>query len=152
MTIEEQLNGRLKQAMKQRDRRTLDLVRMLKARMTERRTAKGFSGEVNDALWLDVIAGYAKSLKKGIEEFAKADTEAARAQREQLAWEVARLEEFLPAKADDATTGRWIDEAIAGMGGPEKARVGAVMGAVMKVHKADVDAALVRRLVEERLG
>ena len=55
MALEQELTSRLTQAIKAKDGRTADVVRMLKTRLQERRTAKGFSGQVDDALVLDVI-------------------------------------------------------------------------------------------------
>ncbi len=69
MGIGEQLTEQMKQAMRARDQPTLDLVRMLKSKMTERTTAKGFDGEVDDALWTAVIGAYAKSLRKAADQF-----------------------------------------------------------------------------------
>jgi two-component system phosphate regulon sensor histidine kinase PhoR len=54
MALEQELNERLTQAIKNKDTRTADVVRMLKTRLQERRTAKGFSGDVDDALVLFV--------------------------------------------------------------------------------------------------
>ena len=72
MGLEAELDERLRQAIKARDTRTADVVRMLKTRLQERRTAKGFAGEVDDALVRDVIAAYKKQLQKAIPEFEKA--------------------------------------------------------------------------------
>src|SRR5262250_2008489 len=66
MALEQDLNDRLTRAIKDKDLRTADAVRMLKARLQERRTAKGFSGTVDDALVLDVIGAYRKQLPKGL--------------------------------------------------------------------------------------
>jgi uncharacterized protein YqeY len=46
----------------------------------------------------------------------------------------------------------WVEEVIAGLGGKEKARIGAVMGGVMKNHKDDVDASTVKRVAEALLA
>src|SRR5262249_20950590 len=72
MTLEQQLNDTLKQAMKDKDQETADVVRMLKTKIMERRTAKGFAGEVDDALVLDTIGAYRKQLQKAVVEFEKA--------------------------------------------------------------------------------
>ena len=64
MPLEQQLNDTLKQAMKDKDQPTSDVVRMIKTKIMERRTAKGFTGEVDDALITDVIAAYKKTLQK----------------------------------------------------------------------------------------
>ena len=69
----------------------------------------------------------------------------------QIKWELAAVQTWLPKKADEDTVRGWVAEAVAGMGGPG-AHFGAVMGAVMKSHKAEVDPAMVRRLVEEALN
>ena len=71
MALEQQLNDTLTQAIKAKDSKTADVVRMIKSRLGERRTAKGFSGEVDDALVLDVIGAYRKQLQKALGEFEK---------------------------------------------------------------------------------
>ena len=63
MALEAQLDERLKQALKEKDARTADVVRMIKTKLSERHTAKGFSGQVDDALVLDVIGAYRKQLQ-----------------------------------------------------------------------------------------
>ena len=49
MSLEQTLTDTLTQAIRAKDTRTADVVRMLKSRLTERRTSKGFTGEVDDA-------------------------------------------------------------------------------------------------------
>ena len=61
MAIQDEMTQQLKTAMRNKDKKMLNLVRMLKTKMTEKTTAPGFSGEVDDALWLGVT--YAKSRK-----------------------------------------------------------------------------------------
>ena len=58
MALDKDLDDRIRQGIKARDLKTVDVLRMLKARLLERRTAKGFSGEVDDALVLEVIAAW----------------------------------------------------------------------------------------------
>src|SRR6185295_2963175 len=70
MPIETQLGDLLKDAMRQKDQRTADCIRMIKTKHMERRTAAGFKGPLDDALWLDVISAYQKQLKKAREEYA----------------------------------------------------------------------------------
>ena len=56
MSIEAQLGELLKEAMRAKDPQTADCIRMIKTKHMERRTAAGFKGPLDDALWLDVIA------------------------------------------------------------------------------------------------
>ena len=72
MALEQTLNDTLTQAIKAKDTRTADVVRMLKTKVQERRTAKGFAGAVDDALVLDVIGAYKKQMEKAKQEFASA--------------------------------------------------------------------------------
>src|SRR4029453_17196992 len=46
MALEQTLNDQLTQAIKDKDTRTANVLRMLKTRLQERRTSKGFDGTV----------------------------------------------------------------------------------------------------------
>ncbi len=151
MSIQDDLNSKMKTAMKARDKQMLGLIRMLKSKMGERTIGSGFSGEINDALWLEVMEKYCKSQKKALAQFEEIDRPEAQEHVEQIKWELETVGAWLPKKADEATVRQWVDEAVAGLGGPG-AHFGAVMGAVMKAHKGDVDPGLVRRLVEDALS
>jgi uncharacterized protein len=148
MSIKEQLNSKLKDAMRAKDQQTLNFVRMLKAKMTETTTKKGFSGEIDDALWIDVIGKYAKGQKKALVQYENLEGEAAAEHAVQIQWEIDACDEWLPTLADETTVRGWVQTAIDGLGG-KGAHFGAVMGAVMKNHKDAVDPGMVRRLVEE---
>src|SRR5262249_8768648 len=101
MGLEQQLNDTLKQAMFQKDQKTADIVRMIKTKIMERRTAKGFSGTVDDALVLDVISSYRKQLLKAVEDFEKAGERGAE-QAAELKHEIGFCEKFLPKGLDEA--------------------------------------------------
>jgi uncharacterized protein len=66
--------------------------------------------------------------------------------------ELAVIQGFLPSLADEATTRRFVEEAIAASGASKPGDVGRVMGALMKAHKGEVDGTLARRLATELLG
>ena len=151
MPIQDELNARLKDAMRAKDKQMLNLIRMLKSRMTQKTTAPGFSREVDDALWTEVIVAYAKSQSKALSQFEGIDREGAFEHIEQIKWELQALEEWLPSKADEATVRGWVQEVLDGMGGPG-APFGAVMGAVMRAHKNEVDPAMLRAIIEEKIG
>lgn len=150
MGLGEQLNDRLKEAMRAKDQKMMSMIRMVKSRMQERTTAKGFTGEIDDALWQDVVETYAKSQKKALEQYTAIGAPA-QEHIDQITWELNALQEFLPARADEATLRVWIQETIDGLGGAGKANIGRVMGAVMKAHKGEAEAADVRKLAEEML-
>ena len=96
MSIEQDLDQQLKQALRDKDQPTLDVVRMIKSKVQERRTAKGFSGEVDDALLRDVIGAYRKQLQKAVEEYEKIGERGVE-QITKLRFEIGFASRFLPA-------------------------------------------------------
>lgn len=151
MGIQEDLLDQLKQAMKASDRRTANVLRMIRSRVMERRTAKGFTGEVDDALYVDVIASYRKSLLKAAEEY---DGHGERGLQEaaDLRWEAAVCQRFLPQPITGEALEAIVAETIAASGVDNPRMAGRVVGQVMKAHKGRVDAAEVQRVVRTQLG
>jgi uncharacterized protein YqeY len=151
MGLEQQLDDTLRRAIKDRDPRTADVVRMIKTRLTERRTAKGFSGAVDDALVQDVIAAYRKQLQKALAEFENLGERGA-AQAAQLRFELEFCEGYLPRGLDDTALRALVRERLAGLGLTDPKQVGRLVGDVMKTHKGLVEAADVKRVAEEMLS
>jgi len=151
MGLEQTLNDTLRQAIKDRDTRTADVVRMVKTRLAERRTAKGFAGEVNDALVLDVIGAYRKQLQKALAEFEKVGERGA-AQAAQLQFEITFLDRYLPRRLDDGSLRALVKERLAVLSISDPKQAGRLVGDVMKTHKSQVDAADVKRIAEELLS
>ena len=88
MALEQELSDTLTRAIKEKDQRTADVVRMLKSKVQERRTAKGFTGTVDDALVREVIGAYRKQLQKALAEFEKVGARGAE-QAAQLRFDIA---------------------------------------------------------------
>ena len=61
--LEATLRQQLTAAMKAKDTRTANLVRMINTKIMERRTAKDFSGTVDDALIRSIADGYAERIE-----------------------------------------------------------------------------------------
>ena len=150
MSLEQTLNDTLTKAIREKDQRAADIVRMIKSKIGERRTAKGFSGQVDDALVQDVISAYRKSLQKALPEYEKAG-ERGRAQAEQLKVEIEYLERWLPKGLDDAALRALVKERIAALNVTEAKQVGRLVGDIMKTHKGQVEAGDVKRVAEELL-
>jgi uncharacterized protein len=150
VSLEQTLNDTLTQAIRAKDTRTADVVRMLKSRLTERRTAKGFSGTVDDALVLDVIGAYRKSLQKALPDYEKAGERGA-AQAAQLRFEIEFCERFLPRGLDKTALRELVRERLGALGISDAKQVGRLVGDVMKTHKGLVEAGDVKRIAEELL-
>jgi uncharacterized protein YqeY len=150
MALEDELTQRLTQAIKAKDGRTADVVRMLKTRLQERRTAKDFAGQIDDALVLEVIGGYRKQLQKAIAEYEKLGERGAE-QAERLRFEQEFCEGYLPKGMDEAAARALVKERMAALGVTDAKQVGRLVGDIMKTHKGQVEAAQVKRLAEELL-
>ncbi|HEU5192279.1 MAG TPA: GatB/YqeY domain-containing protein [Methylomirabilota bacterium] len=151
MGLEQQLTDTLTKAIKDKDLRTADAVRMLKTKLQERRTAKGFSGTVDDALVLDVIGAYRKQLQKAVAEYDKLGERGA-AQAAQLRFEIELCERYLPRGMDEGALRALVGERIAALGITDPKQAGRLVGDVMKSHKGQVEAGDVKRIAEELLG
>jgi uncharacterized protein YqeY len=150
MGLEQALTETLTRAIKEKDLRTADVVRMIKTRLMERRTAKGFTGDVDDAVVTDVIAAYRKQLQKALAEFEKVG-ERGVAQATQLRFEMAFCDRYLPRGLDESALRALVQERLRALGITESKQVGRVVGDVMKTHKGQVEAADVKRVAEELL-
>jgi uncharacterized protein YqeY len=151
MPIEQDLRKLLTDAMKAKDLRTADAVRMINTKIMERRTAKGFSGQVDDALVLDIIAAYRKTLVKAREEFLGVG-ERGKEQAGELAWEIEFLERFLPKGLSADELRAAVKAAIAALGATDPKMAGRVVGEVMKQHKGKVEAGEVKKIADEELA
>jgi uncharacterized protein len=150
MAIEQQLTDTLTQAIRARDTRTADVVRMLKTRLQERRTAKGFAGPVDDALVLDVIGVYRKQLQKALAEYEKVGERGA-TQAAQLRFEIEFCERFLPRGLDATALRSLVQERARSLGVTDPKQIGRLVGDIMKSHKGQVEAADVKKVAEELL-
>jgi len=150
MSLEAQLNDLLKESMRTKDSRTADCIRMIKTKHMERRTAAGFKGPLDDALWLDVIATYQKQLRKSREEYAAIGARGADA-ISQIDFEIAFCARFLPKAASDDEVRSLVREALVRMGVSDPKQAGRVVGEIMKANKGKLEPSAVKRIIDEEL-
>jgi uncharacterized protein YqeY len=150
MSLEAQLNDALKQAMKDKDGKTSDVLRMIKTKIMERRTAKA-GVVVDDELVRDTITAYRKSLQKALEEYSKMGDRGAE-QADALVFEITVCERFLPKGLDTAAVTALVKERIAALQITDAKQVGRLLGDIMKSHKGLVDANEVKKIAGEILG
>ncbi len=151
MALMDELTARMKAAMKAKDQRVLDTIRMVRSRVIEVQNAADFSGELTDDVVRDVIAAYSKQLKKSLPDYERAG-ESGHEMAEKLRFEVDYLSEFLPSMLDEDATRAIVAATVAELGVTDPRRAGQVMGAVMKANKGRVEPGLVKRLVDEALA
>ena len=151
MSIEQELQDELKDAMRNKDQARLAAVRGVKADMGKKLSEPGATSEADDSMWVEVIAAFVKRNLKSKAEYDGLG-ERGSDMAAKLAWESDYLARWLPTKLDEAATQALIDNAIATVGAVGPADAGKVMGFIMKDHKDEVDGGLVNRLVKDALA
>ena len=149
--LEGQLREQLTTALKAKDLRTANLIRMINTKIMERRTAKDFMGTVDDALVLDVISAYKKSMEKAKGEFAAAG-ERGKEQIAEIEFEIAWCAKWLPAQLGEAELRDAVAKAVAELPNKDPKMAGKIIGAIKKQFGDRADAQLTKRLAEELLA
>ena len=150
-TLEEDLRAQLTAAMKAKDQKTANLVRMINTKIMERRTAKGFTGQVDDALILSVIAAYKKQMETARAEFAAAG-ERGKEQVAELDFEIAWCTKMLPAAVSEAELRTAVAAAVAALPSKDPKMAGKIIGVIKKQYGDRADAQLTKKLAEELLS
>ncbi|HMG51999.1 MAG TPA: GatB/YqeY domain-containing protein [Kofleriaceae bacterium] len=150
-TLEAQLREQLTTALKAKDLKTANLIRMINTKIMERRTVKGFIGTVDDPLILDVISTYKKSMEKARTEYANAG-DRGKEQLEEIDFEVAWCNKFLPQGLSEAELRDAVTKAVAELPSKDPKMAGRVIGAIKKQYGDRADAQLAKKLVDEELA
>ena len=152
MSIAEQLDSQLKDAMRGKDAARRDVIRQIRAEVGIAKTAPGFDGDEGDAFYQAVIGSYVKTMQKSLAEYEGLGERGA-AMADKLRYEIGYLSVWLPSKLDEAATRALIDRTVGELGvDGDPAAAGRVIGHIMKSHKDEVDGGVVNRIVRERLG
>ena len=150
-TLEAQLREQLTTALKAKDLKTANLIRMINTKIMERRTAKDFTGAVDDALVLDVIATYKKSMEKARVEYANAG-DRGKEQVAELDFEIGWCSKLLPQGLSEAELRAAVAEAVAALPAKDPKMAGRVIGTLKKQYGDRVDAQAAKRLIDEALA
>ena len=151
MSLEAQLREQLTAALKAKDLKTANLIRMINTKIMERRTAAGFTGQVDDALILDVIASYRKAMEKAKGEFAAAG-DRGKDQIAELQFEVDWCSNWLPKQLGEEELRAVVAKHVAELPKKDPKMAGKVIGMVKKELGERADVALVKKIAEELLS
>jgi len=148
--IRDKIDSILRQARLDRDTPTMTVVGMLKNKVLTR-LKDGSGTEETDELWLQMIASYAKELKKAITAFEAAGERGETLLAENR-FELAFCEQFLPKKLDEEATEAIVRTIAAETGIKDPKQSGRLIGAVMKKHRDEVEAVHVKAAVAKILA
>ncbi|MDR2431410.1 MAG: GatB/YqeY domain-containing protein [Candidatus Margulisbacteria bacterium] len=144
MTIVERLNNEIKTALKAKNQRRLDVVRMLKAKILN----VNARGEVTEDEGVKIIRGYAKQLNETLDIAGKTGkTELAAATEAELII----VKEFLPPELS-AEQIESVVKAVAAEIGKDKTKFGLLMKTSLAKLGGQADGAVVRDILNKLLA
>ncbi|UUX34353.1 GatB/YqeY domain-containing protein [Fundicoccus culcitae] len=147
MTLTEQINQDVKQAMKARDKDTLKVIRMLKAALQLQQIEQ--KDPLSTEQEISIIARELKQRKESLAEFDKAGRHDL---VEELEKEIKIVEQYLPKQLSEDEINVAIDAIITATGASSMKDFGTVMSQTMTELKGQADGQTVNRLVKERLS
>jgi len=143
MTLFEQINDGIKEAMKSRNQLRLNTLRMLKSKIL----AVDARGNIPDADVVKLLKTYYGNLQEALEQAESFNrTEAA----ENLKGELVVIQEFLPAIPSLEETKKIVIQAISDSGAKNKKELGLVMKRIMKINSS-VDGKVAKDLASQLL-
>jgi uncharacterized protein YqeY len=147
MSLKGTITDDMKSAMKAGDKDRLKVLRLILAAIKQ--VEVDTRAELDDPGVLGVLDKMVKQRRDSIEQFTKGN-------RDDLASieraEINVLEDYLPAKMDDAELEALIDEVISSTGAESIRDMGRVMGAIKAKAAGRVDMGTVGARVKSRLG
>jgi uncharacterized protein YqeY len=148
MSLIDDVQTAMVDAMRRKARARLSALRMLKAALVNREVEKGRALDDNESR--QVVTALVKQRKDSIEQFTRGGRQDLAAKE---AAEIAVLEWYLPAAADPAAVERAVVETIAETGAASPKDMGRVMKSVMaKLSGQNVDGKTVNELVRKKLA
>lgn len=150
MTIQQQIDSDLKDAMRAKDANKLAVLRMVKSAMKNAAIEKGgAAAELDDTEATQVIRKQVKQRQDSIEQFEKGGRpELAAKEKEELAI----LSSYLPQAMSAEELSKAVREAIAEAGATSRAQMGAVMKVLQAKVSGRADGKTLSQEVQRQLG
>lgn len=149
MTLEQQVQEDIKQAMKAKDTVAMNATRAIKGQILLFKTSEGGSKEVTDGDILNMIRKLVKQRKEAADQYTAAG-------RQELAdnelAEAAVLEKYLPKQLSAEEVKAKVQEIIAQVGATSIKDMGKVMGVANKALAGLSDGRTISTVVKELLG
>lgn len=150
MSIQTQLAEELQDAIRSNDTNRKNVIRYIETEITKARTAKGFTGEVDDSLYQVVIQNFVKQMSKAIPEYQNAG-ERGKEMVQRLNWEIEYLSQWLPEAPSADDIRELVHEVMEQLGATgTNLSAGQVIGQVMR-RQQGLDGRMVAKIVGEVL-
>lgn len=149
MTIEQELDDELRDALRAKDRLRLDVIRQIRTGVTIAAAEPGGTHEETDALHRRIIRAYVKKMDKARREYEGYGARTADMVTK-LRFETEYLSRWLPPPTSGGDVEHIVRTTITKLGVDDPKQAGRVIGAILKDH-GDLDGGEVNRLVREAL-
>ncbi|MTH52475.1 GatB/YqeY domain-containing protein [Bacillus mangrovi] len=148
MSLLDRLNQDMKQAMRNKDKDRLTVIRMMKASM-QNEAIKLNKSELSEDEELTILSRELKQRKDSLQEFKNADRSDL---VDKLEAEIKIVNDYMPEQLAEEELLAIINHAIDETGASSKAEMGKVMAAIMPKVKGKADGSLVNKLVQQQLS
>jgi uncharacterized protein YqeY len=148
MSLLEKLNQDMKQAMKNREKDKLIVIRMVKAALQNEAIKLG-KNDLSEEEDLSVLSRELKQRKDSLQEFKKADRLDL---VEKTQAEIDVLVDYMPEQLSEDELFEIVKQTVSEVNATSKADMGKVMGALMPKVKGKADGSLVNKLVQQQLS
>ncbi|CAH0230196.1 GatB/YqeY domain-containing protein [Peribacillus sp. NPDC101481] len=147
MSLLERLNNDMKQAMKNKEKDKLSVIRMLKASIQNEALKQ--RQDLTDDEELTVLSRELKQRKDSLQEFENAGRSDL---VDKVRTELVYVEAYMPEQLSEEDISNIVKQTIEEVNATSKADMGRVMGALMPKVKGKADGSLVNKLVQQHLS
>lgn len=147
MVMKERILNDLKEAMKQKDKELLSVIRMVKGAIQMDEIAK--KRELNDDEVIAIISKQIKTRKESIAEFEKAGRDDLKNQTQS---EIDILMRYMPEQMSEEEVLRVIDQAFETVQPTSMKDMGKLMGVITPQVRGKADMGFVNKTIKERLS
>ncbi|WP_100010607.1 GatB/YqeY domain-containing protein [Lentibacillus sediminis] len=148
MTLLDRLNQDMKQAMKNKDKQRLKVIRMVKASI-QNETIKHGKDSLSEEEELSILSRELKQRKDSLQEFQSAGREDL---AEELETEITIVKEYMPAQLSEEELKAIVQTTIQEVHATSRKDMGKVMSAVMPKVKGRADGSQINKLVQQQLS
>lgn len=149
MSLETQIMGEMKTAMKEKNEAVLRALRAIKAEIIKAKTEPGAGGEIDEATEQKFLQKMMKQRKDSLEIFNQQGREDLAVKERE---EIAVIEKFMPEQMSEADIKTIVATIIAETGATSPADMGKVMGVATRQLAGKADGKLISAIVKELLS
>lgn len=148
MSLLERLNNDMKQAMRDKAKDQLSVIRMLKSSL-QNEALKKADRKLTEEEELTILSRELKQRKDSLQEFENAGRIDL---VDKVRIEIGYVEAYMPKQLSEEEVSTIVSETIEEINASSKADMGRVMGALMPKLKGKADGSLINKLVQQHLS